>query len=53
MDLSLLKNPEGITAHNGLGRDGLYRTKKAVAHEQDYADWCGYGKTGFSSGGRG
>ena len=21
MDLSLLKDPEGITAHNGLGRD--------------------------------
>lgn len=39
MDLSLLNDPEGITAHNGLGRDWLCRTKKGEAHEQDYPDW--------------
>ena len=39
MDLSLLKDPKRITAHNGLGRDELYQTQKGEAHEQDYSDW--------------
>jgi hypothetical protein len=40
MDLSLLKDPLGIAAHNGLGRAVLCRcNRKGEVHEQDYADW--------------